>query len=99
METGPPLQNRMWDVLVRNHLKLVAWSGDLMQAFAHVRIRFQWVKGKQRQRKFLSMVSSLKFCTSGTPTDQIWKGKAGPRNLINVTLRNNLVSNRAKQNC
>jgi hypothetical protein len=29
LETGPQLQNILWDVLVRNHLKPVALSGDL----------------------------------------------------------------------
>ncbi len=52
LETGPPLQNLLWDVLVRNHLKPVALSGDLKQTFLQVRIRqqdrdslrFHWIK-------------------------------------------------------
>ena len=39
LETGPPLQNLLWDVLVRNHLKPVALAADIKQAFLQVRIR------------------------------------------------------------
>jgi hypothetical protein len=35
LETGPPLQNLLWDVLVRNRLKPVAMSADVKQAFLH----------------------------------------------------------------
>ena len=50
--TGPPLQNILWDVLVRNRLKPVALAGDLKKAFLQIRIRpehrdvlrFHWVK-------------------------------------------------------
>ena len=33
LETGPSLQNLLWDVLVRNRLKAVALAGGLKQAF------------------------------------------------------------------
>ena len=54
LETGPPLQNLLWDVLVRNRMKPVALAGDLKQAFLQVRIRpedrdvlrFHWFKHK-----------------------------------------------------
>ena len=39
LETGPPLQNLLWDVLVRNRLKPIALAGDLRQAFLQVHIR------------------------------------------------------------
>ena len=38
LETGPSLQNLLWDVLVRNRLKPIALAGDLKQAFLQVRI-------------------------------------------------------------
>ena len=55
LETGPPLQNLLWDILVRNRLKPVALTGDLKQAFLQVRIRledrdalrFHWIKDKK----------------------------------------------------
>ena len=54
LETGPPLQNLLWDVLVRNRFKPVALAGDIKQAFLQVRIRpkdrdvlrFHWIKDK-----------------------------------------------------
>jgi hypothetical protein len=60
----PPLQNLLWDVLVRNRLKPVALSGDLKQAFLQVRVRaldrdslrFHWIKDKD-----LSTVEVLRF--------------------------------------
>ena len=38
LETGPPLQNLLWSVLVRNRLHSVAIADDLKQAFLKVRI-------------------------------------------------------------
>ena len=54
METGPALQNLLWDVLGRNRLKPIALAGDLKQAFLQVRIRmedrdalrFHWLNNK-----------------------------------------------------
>ena len=54
LETGPPLQNLLWDVLVRNRLKPVALATDIKQAFLQVCIRqedrdvlrFCWIKNK-----------------------------------------------------
>lgn len=51
LETGPPLQNLIWDILVRNRFKPIALSADLKQAFLQVRIReedrdvlrFHWI--------------------------------------------------------
>ena len=39
LETGPPFQNQLWDVLVRNRFHAVAIVGDLRQAFLQVRNR------------------------------------------------------------
>ena len=38
LETGPPLQNLLWNVLVRNRFHSVAILGDIKQAFLQVRI-------------------------------------------------------------
>ena len=54
LESGPPLQNLLWNVLVRNRLKAVALCGDLKQAFLQVRIKeedrdalqIHWIKDK-----------------------------------------------------
>ena len=50
--TGPPLQNQLWSVLVRNRFHPVAVAGDLQKAFLQVRVReserdvlrFHWIK-------------------------------------------------------
>lgn len=47
---GPPLQNRLWDILVRSRFYPVLLTGDLKKAFLHIRIkeeerdvlRFHW---------------------------------------------------------
>ena len=54
LETGPALQNLLWNVLVRNRLKPIALSAHLKQAFLQVVIRphnrdvlrFHWIKNK-----------------------------------------------------
>ena len=64
LETGPPLQNLLWSVLVRNRFKPVALCADLKQAFLQVRIqeadrdalRFHWIKDKDP-----SQVEVLRF--------------------------------------
>ncbi len=51
LETGPALQNLLWDILVRSRFKPVALSADLKQAFLQIRIkesdrdvlRFHWI--------------------------------------------------------
>ena len=64
LETGPPLQNLLWNVLVRNRLKPVALAADIKQAFLQVRIRpedrdalrFHWLKNKDP-----SVIEALRF--------------------------------------
>ena len=41
LHPGPPLQNLLWDVLVRSRLHPVLLTGDLKQAFLQVRIKTQ----------------------------------------------------------
>ena len=51
-DLGPPLQNKLWDVLVRGQFHPVALAGDLKKAFFQVRIRedhddalrFHWLR-------------------------------------------------------
>ena len=64
LENGPPLQNLLRSVLVRNRFKPIALSGDLKQAFLQVRIkeadrdalRFHWIKDRDS-----SQVETLRF--------------------------------------
>ena len=57
-EAGPPLQNRLWAVLVRVRFQPVALRGDMKQAFLQVRIReedrdalrFHWLRDLETRR-------------------------------------------------
>ena len=52
LDVGPPLQNKLWDVLVRGRFHPIALAGDLRKAFLQVRIkeehrdalRFHWLR-------------------------------------------------------
>ena len=64
LNPGPPLQNQLWNVLVRAHFHPVAIAGDIKQAFLRVRIReedrdalrFHWLKDLNSQT-----VEALRF--------------------------------------
>ena len=51
-EVGPPILNKLWNVLIRNRMCPVTLTGDLKQAFLQIRIRkedrdalrFHWIK-------------------------------------------------------
>ena len=51
LETGPSLQNFLWDILVRTRLRPVLLCGDIEKAFLEIRIRendgdalrFHWI--------------------------------------------------------
>ena len=38
LENGPPLQNQLWDILVRNRFNPITLAGDLTQTLLRVRI-------------------------------------------------------------
>ena len=58
LQTGPPLQNKLWAVLVRVRFYPVALTGDMKQAFLQVRIqeddrnalRFHWISDLETRR-------------------------------------------------
>ena len=58
LETGPPLQNKLWKVLVRGRFHLVALVGNIRKAFLQIRIRaddrdalqFHWLHNKDHLR-------------------------------------------------
>ena len=64
LNPGPPLQNKLWSVLVRSPFHPVAVTGDIKQAFLQVRIkeqdrdalRFYWLKDPSSQT-----VETLRF--------------------------------------
>ena len=57
LEVGPPLQNKLWKVLVPGRFHPVALAGDIRKAFLQVRIhaqdrdalRFHWLEAKDPQ--------------------------------------------------
>lgn len=75
LETGPALQNLLWNILTRNRFFPVALTGDLKQAFLQVRIReqdrdvlrFHWLKDAQtREIEVLRFTRAL-FGLSTSP--------------------------------
>ncbi len=64
LNPGPPLQSKLWSVLVRSRFYPVAVTGDIKQAFLQVRIkeldhdalRFHWLKDPSSQT-----VETLRF--------------------------------------
>ena len=64
LENGPPLQNQLWDILVRNRFNPITLTGDLKQAFLRVRInecdrdalRFHWIINKDAKQ-----IQTLRF--------------------------------------
>ena len=52
LETGPPLQNSLYDILVRSRMRPILLCGDIQKAFWEIQIRefernalrFHWVK-------------------------------------------------------
>ena len=63
-ETGPPLQNLIWDVLTRSRFRPMLLCGDIEKAFLQIRIReserdvlrFHWVNSLQ-----LKIIEILRF--------------------------------------
>ena len=64
LEVGPPLQNQLWSVMIRNRFYPVAIAGDLKQAFLQIRVRgadrdslrFHWLKDLRSKQ-----VETLRF--------------------------------------
>ena len=64
IENGPPLQNQLWDILLRNRFNPITLAGDLKQAFLRVRIneydcdalRFHWIINKNAKQ-----IQTLRF--------------------------------------
>ena len=67
LNTGPPLQNKLWSVLVRGHFNPVAITGDLQKAFLQVRVKeidrdamhFHWHQDEQSPLETLRFTRAL----------------------------------------
>ncbi|XP_046841821.1 uncharacterized protein LOC124435934 [Xenia sp. Carnegie-2017] len=72
LNPGPPLQNNLWNILVRMRFHPVALSGDIKQAFLQVRIkegdrdalRFHWSPDATREIETLRFTRALFGLTS-----------------------------------
>ena len=79
LETGPPLQNLIWDILVRSRVRPILLCGDLEKAFYQIRIReaerdvlrFFWVGNLEATVKkilrFTRLVSVCSWCNIKKP--------------------------------
>ena len=93
LEIGPPLQNKLWQVLVRGRFYPIALAGDLRQAFLQVRIRpedrdvlrFHWLSRKDPQ-----LVCALRFT-------RVLFGLAPSPFLLGGVIQHHLNSCRDKQ--
>ena len=71
LETGPPLQNKMYDIMVKNCIYPIANTGDLKQVFLQIRIagnnrdvlHFHWISDLKTQEaqvlRFTKAIFSL----------------------------------------
>ena len=75
LETGPSLQNLLWNVVVRNRMKPIALAGDIKKAFLQVRIRgedrdalrFHWIKDIQTEEVETLRFSRVMFGLTQSP--------------------------------
>ena len=75
LETGRPLQNRLWDILIRSRFRPILPSGDIEKAFLQIRIRvpqrdalrFHWVSNLELYRIEVNRFSRLVFGLTQSP--------------------------------
>lgn len=75
LETGPPTQNLIWDILIRNRSRPITLSGDIKQAFLQIRVReaerdvlrFHWVTDMDRNKKETLRFTRVLFGLSQSP--------------------------------
>jgi hypothetical protein len=74
LNPGLPLLNRLWDILVRQHVYPVAVTGDIRQAFLQIRVReterdalrFHWRLGEEAEIETYRFTQVL-FCLAPSP--------------------------------
>ena len=75
LKTGHPLQNSLWDILIRSRFRLILLSGDIEKAFLQIRIReserdvlrFHWVKISDPSVIEINRFNSLVFGLTHSP--------------------------------
>ena len=75
LETGPPLQNSLWDILIRSRFRPILLCGDIEKAFLQIRIReserdvlrFHWVKNSDPSVIEINRFTRLVFGLTQSP--------------------------------
>ena len=75
LETVPPLQNRLWDILIRSRFRPILLCGDREKAFLQIRIRdsqldalrFHWVSNLDLNRIEVNRFTRLDFGLTQSP--------------------------------
>ena len=75
LETGPKLQNLLWDILVRNRFKPICLCVDIQKAFLQIRIResernslrFLWIRDTRKERIEILRFTRLEFGFNQSP--------------------------------
>ena len=75
LETGPSLQNFLWDILVRTRLRPVLLCGDIEKAFLQIRIRendrdalrFHWIQNRDPTNIEILQFTRLVFGLTQSP--------------------------------
>ena len=75
METGPPLQNSLWDILIRSRFRPILLCGDIEKAFLQIRIReyerdvlrFHWIKSSDPSVIEINRFTRLVFGLTQSP--------------------------------
>ena len=75
LEKGPPLQNLLWNILVRNRFKPYAITADIKRAFPQIRIResdcdalhFHWIKNQDINQIDILRFTRLVFGLTQSP--------------------------------
>ena len=76
LETGPPLQNSLWDILIRSRFRPNLLCGDIEKAFLQIRIResekdvlrFHWVKSSNPSVIKINGFTRLVFGLTQSPS-------------------------------
>ena len=75
LETGLPLQNQLWDILIRSRFRPILLCGDTEKAFLQIRIResqrdplrFHWVSNLNLNRSEVNRFACLGFGLMQSP--------------------------------
>ena len=75
LQIGPPLQNRLWNILICSRSKPALLCGDIEEAFLQIRIResqrddlrFHWVSNLDLNKIEVSHFTRLVFALTQSP--------------------------------